>query len=894
MGARQRPPLATALAVLLAGPLVAANAQTWDSGLAFPDATQPRLAPIGLTLGGEVLAVGGSPYLNGGDSDCSSHGLIPGGAWVEHAWLEGPIIDQGGGIDALGRIIVFGGKDGIDPEGDEGGAYVYDLDQGKQGNVPDRSSLAPATGFAWCTDHQGRIYSIGGGPGSQGGNSTRVERYDAPTNTWQVVPPLPSARSGAAAVVAGDGRILVIGGFGPSGGQPLASILVLDPATDLWTSGDFTDLPVGLSGARAALGADGRIYVVGGRSAGFLIEARTWVLDPAANAWVAGPDLQIGRYRFGLTLGPDQRLYALGGSDGNGGTHTVETLYTPTCPSVVSGGVATPWVGMDGLLEAFVAGGPPFDLRWEKDGQPLFDGPAAGGGSYVGADTSNLRIDGVGLADAGSYRLVATNGCGTDSGDPVVLAPHESPALGPYATIQSFGVLSSAGSTGVASDGPLVVGQGSAPAPPNPDQPQALVWNAEGQLVANLTPSNSVGSGVADVEQGSIVGWWWWPYTTTQGTGYYQHAARWDADTLQHHEMQPSGWEIGSISDTDGTGYVGTLRFDESSTNGDGAYWPGGSTSFVKLTPPEFWGSGASAIDGGHQYGSAHLGFGVVHAMRWSGSAASYEDFGPEGAGYSAINGARDGQAVGQARFSGVDHAQLWGVDADDRVDLHPASATSSSASDCDGGIQLGVVVTTGVGSRPVLWRGTAEDRVDLYDLLTSGPWESAQANDVEVADCGLVAVTGSGYDSDSGTYTPLQWRFQPRSMVAEPTELSVATGGTQDLWLALGSEYAGSPYLVLGSSSGTSPGLPLAAGVVLPLVPDGYTTWTLGQANGAVFDDTLGTLSSFGGAHGAIVLPGGLPPTLAGTSLHHAAIFFGAGGAIDQVSEAEPLVLGP
>lgn len=54
-------------------------------------------------------------------------------------------------------------------------------------------------------------------------------------------------------------------------------------------------------------------------------------------------------------------------------------------------------------------------LRWHKDGVPLVDGQTISGSTIAGANTKFLFVQRVAQYDAGSYRLVATNGCGSDS-----------------------------------------------------------------------------------------------------------------------------------------------------------------------------------------------------------------------------------------------------------------------------------------------------------------------------------------------------------------------------------------------------------------------------------------------------------------------------------------------
>jgi hypothetical protein len=85
------------------------------------------------------------------------------------------------------------------------------------------------------------------------------------------------------------------------------------------------------------------------------------------------------------------------------------------------------------------------------------------------------------------------------------------------------------------------------------------------------------------------------------------------------------------------------------------------------------------------------------------------------------------------------------------------------------------------------------------------------------------------------------------------------------------GSDFAGDLYLLLGSFSGTSPGLAIG-GVTLPLVAlDPYFNLTLTQPNLPPFSQTFGTLDGNGGASASLTIPPGLATPLIGITINHA-----------------------
>ena len=90
---------------------------------------------------------------------------------------------------------------------------------------------------------------------------------------------------------------------------------------------------------------------------------------------------------------------------------------------------------------------------------------------------------------------------------------------------------------------------------------------------------------------------------------------------------------------------------------------------------------------------------------------------------------------------------------------------------------------------------------------------------------------------------------------------------------LIAGSDHAGDLYLVLGSGSGTTPGLTFN-GLNLPLNFDGWFTTTISSANSFPFTQTFGTLDANGRSGAAFTLPAGLT-FLVGLHLDHAFLNF-------------------
>jgi len=131
-------------------------------------------------------------------------------------------------------------------------------------------------------------------------------------------------------------------------------------------------------------------------------------------------------------------------------------------------------------------------------------------------------------------------------------------------------------------------------------------------------------------------------------------------------------------------------------------------------------------------------------------------------------------------------------------------------------------------------------------------------------------------------------------SLFGCPQSVSLSAGGAQQLQLDAGAQHAGALYLLLGSASGTTPGVPYG-GSVVPLNPDAYFTWSLGNPNAAPLAHSLGVLGANGKAQAQWSLPAATNPSLAGIELHHAyALIELPSLALEFASVAAPLVLVP
>lgn len=126
--------------------------------------------------------------------------------------------------------------------------------------------------------------------------------------------------------------------------------------------------------------------------------------------------------------------------------------------------------------------------------------------------------------------------------------------------------------------------------------------------------------------------------------------------------------------------------------------------------------------------------------------------------------------------------------------------------------------------------------------------------------------------------------------LTANVATLSVSGTGTQTFSLDAGLARAGRLYFLIGTFTGTTPGLTLQNGTHLPLNPSLYLSVTAANPNSAPLTNSLGFLNGSGHAAAAFHLPH-VPPAAAGLVLHHAYVLL---QPIDFVSNPVSLTLVP
>ncbi len=131
----------------------------------------------------------------------------------------------------------------------------------------------------------------------------------------------------------------------------------------------------------------------------------------------------------------------------------------------------------------------------------------------------------------------------------------------------------------------------------------------------------------------------------------------------------------------------------------------------------------------------------------------------------------------------------------------------------------------------------------------------------------------------------------QAVEFVGVPDTVSVNEGGWQHFELNAGPENANRWYMILGSLSGTHPGIVLGD-FMIPLKYDFYTDFTLFRPNAGLIRDQLARLDEGGQATADFYLPPQLALDFIGMTMNHVYVVANESAGIAAVSEPVPLHL--
>lgn len=261
-------------------------ASAWSAGPGF---AVGRVGHEALVLpNGQIMLVGG----------LTDAGLTP-----QHAfWPVGSnrALSTPGLIDSAwlllpgGQVLRFGGRDAAGVQAN----LTTEFTAVAQPSPRSTALLTARADFASLALPDGRVLALGGqGPSSL---IAEIESLDPGTFTWSAVGTLLGPRRSATATLLPSSEVLVVGGENATG--PLATVERFDPDT----GGNRPAAPLSRArvGHRATALPDGRVLVSGGEPSGV-----TELYDAQLDTWVDGPTLPFADATHAVVPLPDGTLF---------------------------------------------------------------------------------------------------------------------------------------------------------------------------------------------------------------------------------------------------------------------------------------------------------------------------------------------------------------------------------------------------------------------------------------------------------------------------------------------------------------------------------------------------------------------------------------------------------
>jgi hypothetical protein len=316
----------------------------------------PRAQSAGfVTSGGLLMSVSGAIAADNTPTDAVMDYKIGTGNVKGYAAIPHARFGHTGAMGPDGRFYVTGGTTTtMDPTALVD-AFDYAANAWNASGAP--AALNVARRHAASAYAGGKLWVFGGFDGSKVLGSIEVYNPGSPDGWTTIAAVLPTPRTSLAAVTGIDDRVYTIGG-GDSTHTAAPSLEIFDPKTMTWSTGANMSMGRGLSGAVAA--PDGRIYTIGGfgdaQSAAPPPLPTVEAYTPATNTWVPVAKLNVPRFGGVALVGPDNRIYFMGGGVAAGGD--MGTAASPSATVEVYGPAmaVAPGTGTAGETNVSIAG----------------------------------------------------------------------------------------------------------------------------------------------------------------------------------------------------------------------------------------------------------------------------------------------------------------------------------------------------------------------------------------------------------------------------------------------------------------------------------------------------------------------------------------------------------
>lgn len=372
---------------------------TWAAG---PD------LPAGRTDISAFLGSNHDVNVVGGNSSSVLRLASSGVNWTNGQPIDAALKSPAVALTSHGSVYIYGGIKG-NSASEEG--WLYDYYGGDSQNIGNLNT--PRGNLGSAVDSLDRIYAIGGlDDNNRVINS--VERYNAHSDEWEFVSPLPAPRQNVASTATRSGQIYVFGGQNSTGLTGItATSYRYDPGTNAWIT--VAPMPIATTDSTAVFAPDDHIYVLGGRTSGGAT-AVVQIYDPVADLWELGESLPAPLYNHGAAIDSLGRIVVVGGTNTAGGAiANVTRSQRLDIPEVAPAITSLPATA--GSLDTFYT----YDINASGNPEPTYSLISAPHGMVINSATGLITWQPIdGQTGAQSVTVQATNRVGSTTQDFVI------------------------------------------------------------------------------------------------------------------------------------------------------------------------------------------------------------------------------------------------------------------------------------------------------------------------------------------------------------------------------------------------------------------------------------------------------------------------------------------